>query len=588
MNLRGCFLCNTNVPQAPSIFPIVFAAAVGRAIRVLALWRLERGERLGNLDQLFGSTSVFQTVMTQINLRAYGWLGFALAALWILSPFGGQASLRIVESGNSRNTSLINLEYLSMLYQPGDPFTTSAVMADSEYSQSQTNAFFTSALIGSQEVKFSTYDTWGNVKIPMLESINSSRFPSDRDGWTSLGRLTSQDLECSSLIGIPIAGLPASGASAKFSIETSYWFVGCPVLQAGRQNFELAKQPLNGPAGFHLTSNVTLRTLTNGQLDPFSRPRRMNYFGTWIDRARVRHYDYAECDITTSFVEVEVQCLRFSCTALRMRPSRAPVAPTFAASDAYFPPTTSLYDVPFQFPANWTSLDGLGAIPTASDDVFGNFSQSFTKLSANFDGLNATATPTEYYFLDQIRPYNFNASNMTSLNALSPDLFGIRLAQLLNTFWLAAIGNEVISLGRAADFLQLLQNPQSNLRDILRTTATTAETDVFLCNRRWLAVLLIATSFVFFAGIVGIVLACISHAPVLAMNASTLLRETIPANIPLGGMALDDDERGRLLRDVKIRLGDMASWEDVGRLGVGGLCGNGMDPRSLDRERYFW
>jgi hypothetical protein len=92
---------------------MMFAAAVGRAICVLALWRLERGDRSGNLDQLFGSTSVFQTIMTQINLRAYGWLGFALAALWILSPFGGQASLRIVESGDSQNTSLINLEYLA-------------------------------------------------------------------------------------------------------------------------------------------------------------------------------------------------------------------------------------------------------------------------------------------------------------------------------------------------------------------------------------------------------------------------------------------------------------------------------------------
>jgi hypothetical protein len=579
---------DTDNSQAPSAFPIVFAAAVGRAIRVLALWRLERGDRLGVLDQLFGATSVFQAAMTQLHLRAYGWLGLALTALWLLSPFGGQASLRIVESGDSRNTSTTNLEYLSMFYRPEDPFSNSTVVVASDYSQSQTDAFFTSALIGSREVKYSAYDTWGNVKIPMLESINSTQFPKDKEGWTPLEHLTSHDLECSSLIGVPISGLPNADASAKFKIETSYWFVDCPVLREGRKDFELANQTLDGPAGFHLTSNTTQRSTFDGQLNPFVQPRQLKYYGTWVERGTRRHYDYAECDITTSFVEVEVQCSRYSCTALRMRFSRVPLLPTFQASDQYFRAVQSSYDKPFQFSTNWTALDGLGTVLPTLDDVFGNFSQAFAGLTTDFGGANATGTPAEYYFLDEISPYNFNASEMVSLSTLHPQLFGIRLAQLMNTFYLAALGSEIISLGRAPSFLYLLQNRRSNLHDLLNTTASTVSTNVFLCNTRWLAILLIATSFVLFAGIVGIVLAFLSQAPVLAMNASTLLRAAADSRVPAGGMAMDDDERGRLLKDVRVRLGDLAGEEGVGRIGIGVLSGRIDDPVALDRRRFFY
>jgi len=42
----------------PSIFPILFAAVVGRLMRTLALWRAERGTSLGLLEQLNGSQNL--------------------------------------------------------------------------------------------------------------------------------------------------------------------------------------------------------------------------------------------------------------------------------------------------------------------------------------------------------------------------------------------------------------------------------------------------------------------------------------------------------------------------------------------------
>ena len=48
--------------QGPSVFPILFACVVGRAAHAVLLWRLERGERIGVLDLLAGSTSLTSTV----------------------------------------------------------------------------------------------------------------------------------------------------------------------------------------------------------------------------------------------------------------------------------------------------------------------------------------------------------------------------------------------------------------------------------------------------------------------------------------------------------------------------------------------
>ena len=46
----------------PSIFPIVYAAIVGRLSRAIAKWLAERGSRLGLLEQLVGSQNVFSSI----------------------------------------------------------------------------------------------------------------------------------------------------------------------------------------------------------------------------------------------------------------------------------------------------------------------------------------------------------------------------------------------------------------------------------------------------------------------------------------------------------------------------------------------
>lgn len=50
-----------------------------------------------------GSQSLFTSVERQFTLHRIAFLGIAIIATWLLSPLGGQASLRLLSTGSSQN-----------------------------------------------------------------------------------------------------------------------------------------------------------------------------------------------------------------------------------------------------------------------------------------------------------------------------------------------------------------------------------------------------------------------------------------------------------------------------------------------------
>ncbi|KAK0729624.1 hypothetical protein B0H67DRAFT_677627 [Lasiosphaeris hirsuta] len=53
---------------APTLFPILFTATVGRCVRLISIYRVEKGERLGYLDQFLRSTSFGGTLTTVVTM----------------------------------------------------------------------------------------------------------------------------------------------------------------------------------------------------------------------------------------------------------------------------------------------------------------------------------------------------------------------------------------------------------------------------------------------------------------------------------------------------------------------------------------
>ena len=187
-------------------------------MHAIALWRLELGERMKVLDQLLGSTSIFATVVTQLKFRNIGFVGAGLIILWALSPIGGQASLRVLDFGTATTTQPQTMQYLDMnsTFEPsdigamGEPDGESAIFTH--------RALYGASLLSPLSTKVSAMDTWGNVKIPMIELL--SNLTQDSEGWYEVGG--GNTTVFSSLIGIPTSNLIAE-INSTFNMETSYW-----------------------------------------------------------------------------------------------------------------------------------------------------------------------------------------------------------------------------------------------------------------------------------------------------------------------------------------------------------------------------
>ncbi|EON61763.1 hypothetical protein W97_00979 [Coniosporium apollinis CBS 100218] len=390
-------------------------------------------------------------------------------------------------------------------------------------------------------------DTWGNVKIPMMESLNTS---STSDGWHAVDANSSV---YSSLIGIPVSAV-ADRANTTFSLETSYWALDCPRLEEygndtrDTDNYDwIEAQDYSWALKTERIADNSSRylALTSNTNDP--PPRNWVYFSyDDTDNARM---SYAECTMRTRHVEVQVHCKGRSCEVVRMRDSTLP-----------------------HLPSGWTFLD----------DSHQNTYIFTLNLQQAVMANMFTPSAVQRYFTNPGSPFNTTAK-MPRLYTVGPKSFAISFAQLLNTFWLAGIGAFVVPGG--------IPHSDSNLGNgtnvLQATNAVMSESEeILVCDKRWLATLLVSTSAMFIAGVVGLALGFVRRGPDLAMDIATMTRDNPYMNLPQGGSALDCAERSRLLRNIRVRFGDVTPHGEVGYAAIGSL----VDEKEVDilkEERLY-
>ena len=86
---------------SPSLYPILFAAVVGRFYKNLARYCLEQsgGVRLAVLEQVFGSQGFATALERVFFVHTHVVLSVIILTTWVLSPLGGQSSSRILVFG---------------------------------------------------------------------------------------------------------------------------------------------------------------------------------------------------------------------------------------------------------------------------------------------------------------------------------------------------------------------------------------------------------------------------------------------------------------------------------------------------------
>jgi hypothetical protein len=147
----------------PTVFPLLFAALMGRFFRHLGIWLAERGTTLGRLEQLVGCQSVFLAIERQICLRNFSIVGLCSILVWLLSPFGGQSALRLLRQEEHYLNSTQTLHYIDP-QNVQDSYMTGASSLNS--GRSTFTSLFLAALLSSTNFQTAPSDLWGNVKLP--------------------------------------------------------------------------------------------------------------------------------------------------------------------------------------------------------------------------------------------------------------------------------------------------------------------------------------------------------------------------------------------------------------------------------------
>lgn len=187
-----------------------------------------------------------------------------VVGLWVVLP-GTNSLLQVIEHGTSGQYSNVTIEYTYL----------SEVDMASRYALCCNGLFaeYTRLLLSQGDFLHSAADFYGNVKVPDFASLKE--YSEDDEEWTPI--LLRNDTVYSSLLGIPVSGIPATGTT-KFTLENSYYSVKCDnVSLAPPQAFwvigagdAISESPLfDGPFSrtnttFGLDSTASLSIATSG------------------------------------------------------------------------------------------------------------------------------------------------------------------------------------------------------------------------------------------------------------------------------------------------------------------------------------
>src|SRR5205823_13297188 len=184
-----------------------------------------KGTRVITLERLLGSMSIVSTIWTQYKLGPVNIISCLLILLWSFSPLGGQAILRILSTELRFTDATTPLVYFNTSFSTGNvSFLNNNDALNLQFSD--VREIYASAVLSPSYIQQSSMDQFGNIRIPMIESLDSSS--ADKDGWVPV---PADNVVYSSLIGSPVRGIQATGRS-QFRHISSYFHLNCtePIL----------------------------------------------------------------------------------------------------------------------------------------------------------------------------------------------------------------------------------------------------------------------------------------------------------------------------------------------------------------------
>jgi hypothetical protein len=557
----------------------MFAAVAGKSLKSFTRYYAERGMRLGILEHLLASQTVWGTFESQILLRNFTVVGVHLLLLWSLSPLGGQGSLRILSTRSASKTHAGE----SLIYMPTGAMLdnmTSSVFAQSDAATglAATNSLYNANLLAPDSIKRSSQDVWGNLKVPSLDSVSSVE-ASGADGWTNVPSISSPD-DYISLAGLPISGLvKKAGTIQEFSFQNAYMQLDCPILlnvskEDGTwiKDLGLVWSASNGSSAFHNVDSGTQTSFfldtntprdtdrqtvlfydqnaTTSVMNSLQKPRNILYGSQYeVPGSTDPRGNFAialrNCTVQQRYIEARARCSGDGCTVVAIRPSAR-----YASRN---PNLTRLEDPAIAY----------------------NLMRSMPLATGSFHV--GDSAPTELYIRGSEMPFGRASADQPSVMNITNDMFQSKFQLLLNTYY-------QLSMAPLA-YTASLPSPSDDLWNLLPVfdssggadhmlpfvplradTTVTTVFEVYECNYLWFSLLLTASVILISLGSIGTALSHLCLAPDMIGYVSSFTYNNPYMKLPSGGACLGAMDRARLLRNMEVKIGDANLEHDVGHV----------------------
>lgn len=530
-------------------------------MKLVATWKLQRGTTFGRVDQLLASNTVFNAIATQVQLRAFDLAGLLIVFLWMLSPIGSQAALRVVYSASTLRETTESVKFID----PQTSYYMGAAGSSNLFNNNGRPLFASAMLHASSAQGRAAQDLWGNLRVPMIEALDGSA----GQDWISISN--SSSTLYSSLVGIPTSPRNLPGDS-EFTLHLSYIALDCPIFailnttQSGFTNFsDPASSPsLNHPDDSWMAAPIGARTCYAEpdcwKLAQIAASNCGRYCycdndcteAQWPARRLIWESQssagvaHADCNMYTTYVDVNYTCSGSPCEATAVRRAPRPVGGA----------------------KNKTAFDNEldeGVVNIHS------FLQQFTTLYELVG--SRYMSPLVAYLMSPDESQTWLGNNYsTSVIDAGRQQFEFRLAQLINTLCIIGISPHTISGYLSVDERKS-QPDYANIppkRIITVPARVITRQSIVRCDKGWLAALLLASVAVMAIAIIGVIVRSQTLVPDILGALSMATLDNQCSDIVKGGSTLDGMERTRLLKHVKIRLGDVNPTGVYGRIALSG------------------
>lgn len=540
--------------------------------------------------------TAFDAFLLQWSAGAFSLPTILMGILWAMSPAGGQSSLRILYQTSQTSVSSTNVRYMDT-GPLGFLYTYYTLLEGYDLGINQTDlpfsitSSFAAALMQDINTKISPRDSWGNPKIPRLDMLN--HLAPDENGWVKVSQETTVE-SFGSLFGLPLLGVPDQG-TVEFDIESAYVQLRPSSIDSipGSNTTDDWHLKVTCPTCIKTVGELFDGDVQQGRADqllgpPQTQPNSTQMSQDSFTNARLIHFEQSHfytnlsAGITQVLVETHIVCEEGICKATKIRPSTTDHRPqNITAFDIWgvialdiLNMANSMKSGPSLVPTMLEIfMNETSTIPVYSENILTMYKNNFSSINLALgdpDTLSKRGTLLLNTAIQLLYSYYGFAGGLPSAETID---WGPAHVPANGLYAAAAAYNvtpgEIVGFGNADGYVGSIVSGGAAFVAASAQASVTRETDIYKADYTYIMVLVISSLALTIIGLVGISTGLQTIGPDIFDPLIGLTYNNHSLGLPTPGSTLDADDRAKLLRVVRVRLGDVAGGEAIGIIGVG-------------------